>query len=97
MKRYPNKPNTEIESQEARADTDVNSSPFDVAKELEHCEEILRREVRNLMSESSRGKLSKDASASLRDYFKLLSEMKDEQQDTLKHKSKEELEKLAKD
>ena len=97
MKRYA-KPNTEIkESQGAGADMDVSSGAFDVQKELELCEEILRREVRNLLSESSRGKLSDKSSASLRDYFKLLSEMREEQAEQLKHKSKEELEKLAKD
>ncbi len=76
---------------------DVSSSQFDVQKELELCEEILRREVRNLMSESARGKLSDKSSDSLAKYMKLLKDMREEQQELLKHKTKEELEKLAKE
>ncbi len=95
MKRYPKAENTEIEI--AAASTDANQGAFDVAKELEHCEEILRREVRNLLSESSRGKLSTSSSVSLQNYIKLLSDMREEQQEKLKTKNTEELEKLAKD
>ncbi len=91
MKRYPKAENTEIEI--AAASTDANQGAFDV----EHCEEILRREVRNLLSESSRGKLSTSSSVSLQNYVKLLSDMREEQQEKLKTKSTEELEKLAKD
>lgn len=93
MRRYQ-KPNTEIE--QAGESTEADSSPFDVEKELELCEEILRREVRNLMSESARGKLSDKSSSSLRDYIKLLAEMKDEQKEKLKNMSADELQKLVK-
>lgn len=72
------------------------SGAFDVQNELEMCEEILRREVRNLMSESSRGKLSEKSARDLSSYIKLLSEMRDEQREKLKDLTKEELEKLAK-
>lgn len=94
MRRYPTKQNTVIE--EAGVDMDVEPGAFDVEKELELCEEILRREVRNLMSESARGKLSDKSSSSLRDYIKLLAEMKDEQKEKLKNMPTEALEKLVK-
>ncbi len=93
MKRYP-KPNTEIK--ETGAIMEETSGAFDVQNELEMCEEILRREVRNLMSESSRGKLSEKSARDLSSYIKLLSEMRDEQREKLKDLTKEELEKLAK-
>lgn len=94
MKRYPTKPNTVISEPEESMDADLGA--FDVEKELELCEEVLRREVRNLMSESSKGKLPEKSARDLAAYIKLLSEMKDEQKEKLKHMSVEELEKLVK-
>lgn len=95
MRRFPKTPNTEIlPKPEERTDADFGA--FDVAKELEMCEEILRREIRNLMSESSRSKLSEKSARDLTSYIKLLSEMRDEQGDKMKDLSVEELETLVK-
>lgn len=95
MRRYQ-KPETKIESQGSGESMEANSGAFDVAKELELCEEILRREVRNLMSESCKSKLSEKSARDLTSYIKLLSEMRDEQREGLRKLSTEELEKLAK-
>lgn len=59
------------------------------------CLEILRREVTNLMVESSKGKLNPGSSRSLTDYVKLLSELKDIEEEELKKLSDEHLKKLV--
>jgi len=59
------------------------------------CLEILRREVTNLMIESSKGKLSTGSSNSLTAYVKLLEELKDLEEEELKKLSEEHLKKLA--
>lgn len=58
--------------------------------------EILRREIQNLMMESSRGKLESSSSRSLVEYIKLLGELKKKEQDLLNEMSDEFLEKLSK-
>lgn len=57
--------------------------------------EILRREVLNLMGESTRGKLSPTSSKSLTDYIKLLSDLKDLEAEELEKLSEEHLRKIA--
>lgn len=59
------------------------------------CLEILRREVTNLMIESSKGKLNPHSSSSLTSYVKLLEELKDLEEEELKKLSEEHLKKLA--
>jgi len=59
------------------------------------CLEILRRDVTNLMIESSKGKLAPSSSKSLTDYVKLLSELKDIEEEELKKLSDEHLKKLV--
>lgn len=59
------------------------------------CLEIMRREVTNLMIESSKGKLSTGSSNSLTSYVKLLEELKDLEEEELKRLSDEHLKKLA--
>lgn len=61
------------------------------------CQEVLRREVKNLMIESSKGKLSPAASKSLVDYFKLLDELKKKEAEELQDKTVEQLKELAGD
>ena len=68
---------------------ELPASSFDVEKLLAQGGEILNREVKNLLMESSRGKLN-----DLCNYIKLLSELKKEQQEALKELSDEEIEKL---
>lgn len=59
------------------------------------CFEILRREVTNLLMESSRGKLNPTSAKSLTDYVKLLKELKLDESEELEKLSREHLEKLA--
>lgn len=58
--------------------------------------EILRREITNLMIESSGGKLQPASSKSLVDYIKLLDELKKKEKELLEEASDEFLKKLAK-
>ena len=59
------------------------------------CLEILRREVTNLLMESAKGKLSGPSSTSLTNYVKLLSELKDAEEEELKKLSDEHLKKIV--
>lgn len=58
--------------------------------------EILRREITNLMIESSGGKLSPPSSKALVDYVKLLDDLKVKEKELLEEASDEFLKKLAK-
>lgn len=60
------------------------------------CQEILRREITNLMVESSKGKLSPNSAKSLSDYIKLLDTLKDKEADLLEELSDTQLKKLVK-
>lgn len=57
--------------------------------------EILRREIQNLMIESSRGKLENASATALVNYIKLLGELKKKEQELLQEMSTEFLEKLS--
>lgn len=59
--------------------------------------EILRREIVNLMGETSRGKLSPTSSTALVGYIKLLGDLKEKEQDLVEELSTEFLEKISKD
>lgn len=59
--------------------------------------EILRREITNLMIESSAGKLAPPSSKSLVDYIKLLDDLKQKEKELLEEASTEFLQRLAKD
>lgn len=63
---------------------------------LVYTEEILRREVQNLLYESSRGKLNAGSARDLVNYVKLMHELKMEKAKALAEMSDEELAKLAK-
>lgn len=60
-------------------------------------QEILRREITNLMIESTAKKLSPTSSAALVSYIKLLGELKDKETEALKAMGDEHLKKLARD
>lgn len=92
MKRY-SKPTTELP---VESEVDSEHPEFDVEKLLSHGGEILRREIGNLMRESTRGKLNPANARDLVAYVKLLSELKVEEQKTVKDLTDEELEKIAK-
>lgn len=72
------------------------SSPLEIEAELDRCGEILKREIKNLMSLSSRGKLDAGASRDLVAYIKLLHDLKLDQQDRVSGMTDEELLKLTK-
>lgn len=58
-------------------------------------QEILRREITNLMIESTGKKLSPTSSASLVSYIKLLGELKEKEDETLRALGNDHLEKIA--
>lgn len=58
--------------------------------------EILRREIINLMMESTRGKLEPTSSKALVDYIKLLADLKEKESELLSQLPDEYLESLAK-
>lgn len=62
---------------------------------VDKSQEILRREITNLMIESSGRKLSPTSSSSLVAYIKLLGELKKEETETLRNLGDEHLKKLA--
>lgn len=62
---------------------------------LESCGEIMKREIRALLFESSRGKLSKASATDLVSYYKLLSELRTEKIKELGVMSDEELRKFT--
>lgn len=96
MKRFIRQ-NTVLPS-EPKPDTIPNlGSDFDVVDLLDKGAEILKREISNLMIESSGKKLSPNSAKDLIGYLKLLNELKLEQNKTLGELSDEELEKLEKD
>lgn len=70
---------------------------FTLESQLEKATEILRREITNLMIESSSKKLSPASAKDLVAYIKLLSELKAEQSETLEGLSDEQLKAITDD
>jgi hypothetical protein len=95
MKRYIVKNNTPIPPPDV--DMEVHAGPFDIDELLNKGGEILRREVSNLLMESSRGKLSSASARDIVSYIKLLSEIKESQKGDLENLTDEQLEKLLND
>lgn len=56
---------------------------------------VLQREMKNLLSQSARGKLDAASARDLRDTVKLLFELKDRESELLKGKTDEELKAMA--
>lgn len=73
-----------------------DAEPLDVSKLLDKGAAILRREITNLMRESSSGKLSPGSARDLVQYLRLLHELKAEQQEQLANLTDEELLNLTK-
>jgi len=67
------------------------SSDLDVVDLLKKSSEILNREIRNLMTESSRGKLNAASARDLVRYIKLLNELKQDLANSLSEMTDEEL------
>ena len=58
---------------------------------------VLQREMKNLLSQSARGKLDAASACDLRDMVKLLFELKDRESDLLKGKTDDELKAMGVD
>ena len=58
---------------------------------------VLQREIKNLLSQSARGKLDAASARDLRDTVKLLFELKDRESELLKGKTDDELKAMASD
>jgi len=88
MKRYPVKT---IIAPQAAVEAPAANETFDVEALLAKGGEILRREVVNLLRESSAGKLTPTSARDLVQYVKLLSELKAEQKAEISNLTDEEL------
>lgn len=93
MKRFP-KPQQSSLPQPDNATPEPVASEFDIVGLLADGGEILRREVKNLLMESSRGKLGATSAKDLVSYLKLLHDLKLDQEKALSSMSDEELDKL---
>lgn len=88
------KPMTQLDA--PTVNTPVVVGTFDVTELLDKGGEILRREIVNLMVESSGKKLSPTSARDLVAYVRLLSELKNEQEKALSEMTDEELDAIAK-
>lgn len=64
---------------------------------IRQCRTVLGREVERLMDASHKGKLSRDDTATLVNYFKLLPDLKKQEKEALGELTDEQLEVLAKE
>lgn len=94
MKRYPVKQNTIIPPPSEV--TDDLAGSFDLEELLDKGGEILRREIANLLMESSRGKLNAASARDLVAYVKLLYELKSEMKDELENLPDDKLKEMLK-
>lgn len=80
---------------QAPAEPEAPVGDFEVLGLLNQGGEILRREIKNLLMESARGKLSAASARDLTAYIKLLNELKLEQQQALAAMDDEAVEAIA--
>lgn len=93
MKRFTSKPNTVIPEPEI---DDTPAKDISVTRLLDDGLVALYREMKNILTLSSHGKLDAATARDLRDHLKLLFELKDRENESLKQFSDEELEQKAK-
>ena len=93
MKRYV-KPNTVISDSGIKTEA-APAGELDITDLLEKGGEILRREITNLMVESSGKKLSPNSAKDLVSYLKLLTELATEQKKALSEMTDEDLKTLT--
>lgn len=79
-----------IQAQET-ADSTPPVSDISVARLMDDCLLALYREVRNLLTLSAKGKLDPNNARDLRDHLKLLFELKDRENESLKGLTDEQL------
>lgn len=84
-----------FEVEERKEVEEALSSEFDVERLLDQGGEILRREIKNLMMESSGKKLSPTSARDLVAYIRLLSELRAQEVDTVEGLTDEELKELS--
>lgn len=95
MKRYATKTTQSIPQQSPGENPPTpQGQNLSIGELLEKANTILQREIQNLLIASSGGKLDASSSRDLCNYIKLLNELKQSQDDTLKNLSDEDLKKL---
>lgn len=88
---YPLKEKAALSEQTAAFNSiDINEDT-DIATLLDKTLEILKREIKHLMIDSSVGKLNKDSSTALVSYLKLLKELRESELEVLDGMSDDEL------
>lgn len=85
------------QAQTPSVDTQSVSTEIDLKELLDKCRLILQREIRNLSSESTEGRLSKDASQSLVNYIKLLQDLIKKENELFDSMTDEQIKDLIKD
>lgn len=95
MKRYA-KPNTDISSTKAPEVQTPPLSDISVARLIDDGLITLHREMKNILYLSSKGKLDPNSARDLRDHLKLLFELKDRENESLKEITDEQLAEQAK-
>lgn len=76
---------------ESKQEPDYSSSELDVELLLQQGGEILRREIRNLMMESTGKKLSPTSARDLVSYIRLLDDLREKQKEVASNMTDEEL------
>lgn len=98
MKRYATKTTQSIPQQTPVDNPPTlpgqNSNNLSISDLLDKANTILQREIQNLLIASSGGKLDASNARDLCNYIKLLNELKEAQNDTLKNLSEDDLKKL---
>lgn len=94
MKRFPSKPNTIIPPATPPV-SDIPLSDISVSRLIDDGLLALYREIKNLLILSAKGKLDAASSRDLRDTVKLLFELKDRENESLKGLTDEQLKEQA--
>jgi hypothetical protein len=92
MKHYPKIKN---QQREMESEPDILVSDISIIKLIDDCSTAMYREVKNLLIASTKGKLGANDSRDLREYLKLLFELREQEKGLLKGFTEEQLRKLA--
>lgn len=85
----------DFKSKQQPVEVDLSIASTTLEELSNKAQEILRREILNLMGESTSGKLSPPSSTALVNYIKLLGELRDKEKEELAAMSDEFLEKIV--
>lgn len=95
MKRFASKPNTVIPSTPAIEVDNTPASDISIIRLIDDGLVALNREIKNILILSVKGKLDAPTARDLRDHLKLLFELKDRENESLRSISDEELKEKA--